>query len=104
MAQPDNAADSDSEDRGFESLRAGQKKHLRGSGDVFFGIRRRDSNPERVSGVKKTVRGTVFRREGRDGYCRIKRLSEEKEIQAPSQQSHSVPKITFFDTLNTVFL
>ena len=25
MAQPDNAADSDSEERGFESLRAGQK-------------------------------------------------------------------------------
>ena len=28
MAQPDNAADSDSEDRGFESLRAGQKKEV----------------------------------------------------------------------------
>ena len=26
MAQLDNAADSDSEDRGFESLQAGQKK------------------------------------------------------------------------------
>ena len=86
MAQPDNAADSDSEDRGFESLRAGQKKHLRGSGDVFYGIRRRDSNPERVSGVKKTVRGTVFRREGRDGYCRIKRRSSRSEY---AQHTHS---------------
>ncbi len=29
VAQLDNAADSDSEDRGFESLRAGQKRLLR---------------------------------------------------------------------------
>lgn len=29
-----------------------------------------DSNPERVSDVKKTVRQTVFRREVRGGYCR----------------------------------
>ena len=63
-----------------------KKKHLRGSGDVFYGIRRRDSNPERVSGVKKTVRGTVYRREGRDGYCRIKRRSSRSEY---AQHTHS---------------
>ena len=61
---------------GSNPFERAKKKHLRGSGDVFFyGIRRRDSNPERVSGVKKTVRGTVYRREVRDGYCRIRRRS-----------------------------
>ena len=32
-----------------------------------------------MSGVKKTVRGTVFRREDRDGYCRIRRRSSRPE-------------------------
>ena len=37
MAQLDNAADSDSEERGFESLRAGQKNdNLRQKVVVFF--------------------------------------------------------------------
>ena len=36
VAQPDNAADSDSEDRGFESLRAGQKKRAPPPGGVFL--------------------------------------------------------------------
>ena len=36
VAQPDNAADSDSEDRGFESLRAGQKKRAPPPSGVFF--------------------------------------------------------------------
>ena len=37
VAQPDNAADSDSEDRGFESLRAGQEiSRLTEAGDFFF--------------------------------------------------------------------
>ena len=59
MAQLDNAADSDSEDRGFESLQAGQKKSIDLVSVLFFAWR--DSNPERVKGVKKTVRWTVFR-------------------------------------------
>lgn len=66
MAKLDIAADSDSEGRGFESLRAGQIYRSRISvGGVFNFIG--DSNPERVSGVKKTVRWTVFRREVRGG-------------------------------------
>ena len=37
MAQLDNAADSDSEDRGFESLRAGQEiSRLIETGNFFF--------------------------------------------------------------------
>ena len=37
MAQLDNAADSDSEDRGFESLRAGQEiSRLGEAGNFFF--------------------------------------------------------------------
>ena len=55
---------------------SGPKKSISAAAGMFFyGIRRRDSNPERVSGVKKTVRGTVYRREVRDGYCRIRRRS-----------------------------
>ena len=38
MAQPDNAADSDSEDRGFESLRAGQKIRLVKTSRIFLSI------------------------------------------------------------------
>ena len=58
VAQLDNAADSDSEDRGFESLRAGQKRTSSLWGDVL--LARWDSNPERVRDVNKTVLGTVF--------------------------------------------
>ena len=55
MAQLDNAADSDSEDRGFESLRAGQEiSRLTGAGDFF--LKRRDSKDERD---RATVRWTV---------------------------------------------
>ena len=36
MAQLDNAADSDSEERGFESLRAGHKKQWYPCGAVVF--------------------------------------------------------------------
>ena len=43
--------------------RAKKKASPRQRGCFFYGIRRRDSNPERVSGVKKTVRWTVFSRE-----------------------------------------
>ena len=39
MAQLDNAADSDSEERGFESLRAGQKTRLVSTSRVFSYIR-----------------------------------------------------------------
>ena len=41
MAQLDNAADSDSEERGFESLRAGQKKALAIASAFFSYIRLR---------------------------------------------------------------
>ena len=45
MAQLDNAADSDSEERGFESLWAGQKKaSTLVVGVLFFVIMYRDSN------------------------------------------------------------
>ena len=55
MAQLDNAADSDSEDRGFESLRAGQEiSRLTEAGDFF--LKRRDSKDERD---RATVRWTV---------------------------------------------
>ena len=67
-----NGADSKSvwsNPRGFEShlLRQNQKclRQWRG----HFLILVRDSNPERVSGEKKTVRWTVFRREVRSGYA-----------------------------------
>lgn len=54
MAQLDNAADSDSEDRGFESLRAGQEiSRLTEAGDFF--LKRRDSKDERD---RATVRWT----------------------------------------------
>ena len=39
VAQPDNAADSDSEDRGFESLRAGHEKSIDFVGAFFNDIR-----------------------------------------------------------------
>ena len=39
MAQLDNAADSDSEERGFESLWAGQKKRLVSTSRFFNEIR-----------------------------------------------------------------
>ena len=64
VAQLDNAADSDSEDRGFESLRADQnKKRISPQGLVPFlfflhllqGIRTRRERKR-----KKTVRWTVF--------------------------------------------
>ena len=45
VAQLDNAADSDSEDRGFESLRAGQKKALAKKASAFlmmFALRSND--------------------------------------------------------------
>ena len=55
MAQLDNAADSDSEDRGFESLRAGQEiSRLTEAGNFF--LKRRDSKDERD---RATVRWTV---------------------------------------------
>ena len=52
VAQLDNAADSDSEDRGFESLRADQKKKASALvvGASFFASR--DSNTERAQRVK----------------------------------------------------
>ena len=68
MAQLDNAADSDSEERGFESLRAGQKKQGTDRCLVFLLIKR-DSNPERVRSVKKTARWAVFSDEVGGGYC-----------------------------------
>ncbi len=45
MAQLDNAADSDSEERGFESLWAGQKKATTLAVGAFLLSLVRDSNP-----------------------------------------------------------
>ena len=60
----DRASDSGSESWGFESLRACQNScHPFGWRLFCFIFCRRGSNPERVSGDKKTVRWTVFRRE-----------------------------------------
>ena len=69
MAKLDIAVDSDSKGRGFESLRAGQKKRVLTARSVLSFFRSGDSNPERVSAVKKTVLWTVFRCEVRSGYA-----------------------------------
>ena len=71
VAQLDNAADSDSEERGFESLRAGQN---------FIYALIRDSNPERAQGVKKNSVGHCFLALWcADGYClQSKRSSSRK--------------------------
>ncbi len=61
VAQLDRVSDSDSGGQGFESLRAGQKNSSHKSESCFFVGR--DSNPERVSGVKKTCLRHVFSRE-----------------------------------------
>ena len=64
----DRASDSGSESWGFESLRACQKRSSAFAGGLFcYFFSRRDSNPERVSGEKETVRWTVSRREVRSG-------------------------------------
>ena len=63
MAQLDNAADSDSEERGFESLQAGQRKRRTSKTKSFsFFIMNfiRDSNPERAQRVKKNSVGHCF--------------------------------------------
>ena len=62
------SADSDSEGRGFESLRAGQKKQFSLFVRAAF-FRPGNSNPERVSGVKKTWLRHVFSREVRSSYA-----------------------------------
>ena len=54
VAKLDIAADSDSEGRGFESLRAGQKKSVNLVLGLFF--RSRDSNPKRATSVKQNIR------------------------------------------------
>ena len=63
VAQLDRVLDYESRGQGFESLRARQNNGYRFCGARYFLCKRRDSNPERVSGVKKTVRRTVFNRE-----------------------------------------
>ena len=55
MAQLDNAADSDSEERGFESLQADQKSKQYPERVLFTFLCLWDSNPERASGVNKTI-------------------------------------------------
>ena len=50
------------------------------AGMFFYGIRRRDSNPERVSDVKKTVRGTVLKRTEIDNYDYDKLIMVAEEI------------------------
>ena len=94
VAQLDNAADSDSEDRGFESLRAGQKREHHRQVVFSFSVRR-DSNPERVSTVKKTVLWTVFRCEVRSDLSQGRWM---RSIHIPS----SGPKKSC--SLNRIFL
>ena len=69
VAQLDRVLDYESRGQGFESLRA---RHINASPIRvvrFYFILQRDSNPERVSPVKITVRWTVFRGEVRRGYA-----------------------------------
>ena len=56
VAKLDIAVDSDSKGRGFESLRAGQKRERDRKVAFSFSVWR-DSNPERVSTVKKQSNG-----------------------------------------------
>ncbi len=56
VAQLDNAADSDSEERGFKSLRAGQVNQSSCNGDWFAFFGARDLKDERY---RATVRWTV---------------------------------------------
>ncbi len=63
VAQLDRVLDYESRGQGFESLRARQNNGYRFCGARYFLCVRRDSKPERVSGVKKTVLWTVFNRE-----------------------------------------
>ncbi len=55
--------------RGFESRQPSQNNERRPSWLALIVIVKRDSKPERVSGVKKTVRWTVFSCEVRSGYA-----------------------------------
>gem|GEM_PF-1723452 len=56
--------------RGFESLHSDQKKSDDPCGQwTSFFSDVRDSNPERVRSVKKTIRRIVFSDEGCGGYC-----------------------------------
>ena len=64
--------------RGFESHPLRHKNKLSPFGGSLFFIRG-DSNPERVSAVKKTVRWTVFRREVRRSYA--SRTDDANEMQ-----------------------
>ena len=69
MAQLDNAADSDSEERGFKSLRAGQKKKAPTLVVGAILLDRRDSKPERARSVKQNSLGNCFVAEWcADGY------------------------------------
>ena len=67
-----NGADSKSvwsNPRGFESHLLRQKRKSPCRKTRAFSFLMGDSNPERVSGVQKTVRWTVFSREVRSGYA-----------------------------------
>ena len=83
MAQLDNAADSDSEERGFESLRAGQKESTNLCGWCFlfsFEVNARDSNPERARSVKKNSVGHCFLAKGcAGGYRKAEPLGRQAE-------------------------
>ena len=60
----------------------------------IFAESTRDSNPERVSGVNKIVRRTVFRREVLGGYCRKATVAEDASLQRrlyPLQRANRKP-------------
>ncbi len=67
VAQLDRVFGYEPKGQGFESLLARQNDSNAFALLSFFRINR-DSNPERVSDVKKTVLWTVFSREVRSGY------------------------------------
>ena len=73
MAQLDNAADSDSEERGFKSLWAGQPNVIANVLGEFTLLGKEGSWTREGLSVKKTVRWTVFSEE-REAGTEIQRI------------------------------
>ena len=91
--------------QGFESLAARQKRSDTSVLLLFLFFYKflRDSNPERVSGVKKTVPWTVFSREVWGGYCRLATVAEHAwrfaaciPCSAPKQKQCDFVLLLFF--------
>ncbi len=96
MAQLDNAADSDSEERGFESLWAGQKNITVPKVPLyFFSYVQAEGFEQGGSEAEENAPGDHFRRRGNERSEAIVRQHGTKSLWA-GQKNITVPKVPLY--------